>query len=89
MEKRSKLPNKIVKLVFEEVIAEDGETAILKVYLEHTERPINDDTAGFDDVTLAEFYSSETMSMVTEFVMRQAEEPGVAAFQINSKKDLN
>lgn len=86
----SKLPNKIVKLVFEEVLAEQGETAILKVYLEPTERALDDEMADSDDITLAEFYSSETMSIVTEFMMKQAsEDAGVAAFQIDPKKDLN
>lgn len=90
MEKHSKLPNKIVKLVFEEVSTEGTDAAILKVYLEPTERPLNEDMADSDDITLAEFYSSETMGIVTEFMMKQAEEvSGVAAFQVDPKKDLN
>lgn len=86
---RSKLPNKIVKLVFEEDTAENGEKAILKVYLEPTERAFDEEMADSDDITLAEFYSSETMEMVTQHMLRQAEEPGVSAFQVDPKKDLN
>lgn len=86
----SKLPNKIVKLVFEEVTAENGETAVLKVYLEPTERALDQEMADSDDITLAEFYSSETMEMVTHHMMNHAEEtPGLSAFQIDPKKDLN
>ena len=82
-------PNKIVKLVFEEV-GTDEETGILKVYLEASERPLDEDMCNSDDHTLAELYSSEVMSVVTAMMTRLAEENSdLKVHEIPKTGDMN
>ena len=82
-------PNKIVKLVFEQV-GETEDSEILKVYLEATERPLDDDMANSDDFTLAELYSSEVMSLVTAMMTRLAEEnSNLKVHEIPKTGDMN
>ena len=79
-------PNKIVKVVFEEVATQDKDVVALKVFIEAPDRDLDDKWAQCEDPTLAEIYATETMAFMESYMHRQMMEQDVNGYVMTTPK---
>ncbi len=79
-------PNKIVKIVFEEVPTDDKEVVALKVFIEAPDRPLDEQWAQCDDPSLSEIYGTETMAFLESYMHRQMMEQDVNGYVMTTPK---
>ncbi len=79
-------------MIFEEIPHPDhSDMLFLKVYLEPSERPLDENWAVCDDPTLAELWAGETMELITNYLQKEMLLDNHGEFSIATppKKDMN
>lgn len=82
-------PNKIVKIVFEEVDLDEPGIKGCKVYPEYEGRNLNLGILLKEDATIAEHWSIEMLEFIRAQLLAKASEQGGIAMESPKKEDMN
>lgn len=86
---RPERPNKIVKIVFEEVDTDEPGIKGCKVYPEYENRTLNLGTLLKEDRTIAECWSIEMLEFIRAQLLAKANELGGIAMEAPKPEDMN